>query len=251
MDHFNTSNPRVIWNANFWNAVKQDYIQHYSFDSLSELGLALAAAGIFANTSLDENISHHWQTHIRGNTTDNISDAVDTFTQLRQIRVVIPVYLTAMIMANQLDYEWLGPFGRWGEHSIRVLLLGAPQQAILTELLGSGRPIDGDSGWRFFDSNRGVSGHAFYGAVPLISAAAVSKHWALKSVFYTLSTFPAFSRINSNKHYFSQAALGWGLAFLASRSVTKSNKKLKSGLEFKLALMPMNSGWLMGGSLEF
>lgn len=249
-NHAVKASSRVIWHANFWRAVQQDYKEHYSGVGLVYLGATLGAGGLLANTSLDKDISQHWQNHIRGRTTDELSSAVDTFTQLRQIRVVIPTYLTAMAVSHIIDSPWTHPVGLWGEHSIRVLLLGAPQQAILTEVLGAHRPFD-ESGWSLFDGNRGVSGHAFYGAVPLVSAAAVSETWQLKALFYTLSTLPALSRINTNKHYFSQAALGWGLAFLSSQSVQRANHTLNQAHKLQFSIQPMNGGILMGARIEF
>lgn len=244
------STPRVVWKANFWDAVIQDYKEHYSPTGLIYLGGLLSVGGIFANTSIDMEISHYWQNHIRSNKTNQLSEAVDTFTQLRQIRVVIPSYLTAMALNDTLQSPWTEPVGRWGEHSIRVLLLGAPQQAILTEALGSHRPY-GESGWSWFDSNRGVSGHAFYGAVPLISAAAVSESWQAKCFFYSLSTLPALSRINTNKHYFSQALMGWSIAFLSSQSVLRANCKLTQQKKISMAFLPIDGGVMLGARLDF
>ncbi len=248
---FAKASNKVIWRADFWCAIKQDYKEYYSFQGLSHLGFAIGAAGIFANTALDENTNQYWQRHIRSHRTNKIADSVDSFTQLRQIRVVIPTYLAAIALNQTLDAQWTRPLGKWGEHSLRILILAAPQQALLTEALGAHRPRFGRSNWGFFKGNRGVSGHAFYGAVPLISAAATSDSWQAKTIFYTLSTLPALSRVNTDKHYFSQAALGWGLAFMASQAIMKSDQKLISPVKYKLSFQPMNGGWLMGGQMEF
>ena len=44
----------------------------------------------------------------------------------------------------------------------------------------------------------------------------------LKILFYTISTLPGWSRLNDNKHYFSQVIFGWVMGYLAVRSVNSS-----------------------------
>jgi len=43
-----------------------------------------------------------------------------------------------------------------------------------------------------------------------------------------LSILPGLSKINDNKHYFSQVALGWYLAFLSCDVIDKTDSKNKT-----------------------
>ena len=245
-----SSKPNLPWQSSFWNNVLQDHCEHYSKQGLSYLAVTLGSAGLFANTAWDQSFQDHFQNHLRSNTTNNISDKVDKFTQLRQIRVVIPAYIGAMLLGTQMNSSSSYKFGKWGERSLRTLLIGAPQQALFTEVLGANRPLERDSHWHWFEHNRGVSGHAFYGAVPLINAAEVCDSVLAKSFFYTLSVLPALSRVNYNKHYLSQAGLGWGLAFIAAKSVSRVENKNNHG-NLNVMVRPISHGWSVGLHFDF
>ena len=45
------------------------------------------------------------------------------------------------------------------------------------------------------------------------------------NLLLTLSTFTAVSRVNDNKHFTSQAILGWYMGYMAVEAVDKTNKK--------------------------
>jgi len=86
---------------------------------------------------------------------------------------------------------------------------------------GASRPGETDHGslWAPFQDNNGVSGHSFLGAVPFISAAKMTDNRFWKAAFYAGSTLAAFSRINDDDHYASQAMLGWWMAYVAATAV--------------------------------
>jgi hypothetical protein len=65
-----------------------------------------------------------------------------------------------------------------------------------------------------------------------MTAAQMSDKPCVKGLFYALSTFPAWSRVNDDAHYLSQALLGWYLAYLSVRAVsaTEGHGKLPRGL---------------------
>jgi hypothetical protein len=93
----------------------------------------------------------------------------------------------------------------------------------LQSLLGSGRPDSGvDSDWIPFKEGHGVSGHAFIGAIPFLSAAEMVENRVLKSLLYAGSTLAGLSRVNDDQHYTSQVLLGWWIAYLAETSVDRS-----------------------------
>jgi len=59
-----------------------------------------------------------------------------------------------------------------------------------------------------------VSGHAFVGAVPFLTLAKMAENQKpLQVLAYALSVLTAWSRVNDNAHYTSQAILGWYMAY--------------------------------------
>lgn len=97
----------------------------------------------------------------------------------------------------------------------------------LQNAIGASRPKEDDSNWRPFNDNNGVSGHSFMGAVPFITAAKMADNTYLKYFFYLGSMLTGWSRINDNSHYFSQAALGWWMAYLAADCGEKGDAEKK------------------------
>ena len=60
------------------------------------------------------------------------------------------------------------------------------------------------------------------GAVPFITAYHMAETTRSKIFWFSLSVIPAVSRVADNAHYPSQALLGWGLAWLATSSVART-----------------------------
>jgi hypothetical protein len=85
--------------------------------------------------------------------------------------------------------------------------------------LGAERPDRNDSHWQPFHDVHGVSGHTFIGAIPFLTAAEMTDKVYLQIPLVLGSLAEGWSRLDRDKHYFSQAALGWWLALLATRSV--------------------------------
>jgi len=209
--------------TNLCNDFQSDITYYFETDNLINLGEFFAVGAVFANTNLDSYVRNRWQSSIRSRSLDRILTVPNAFAEYSVF--YFPIYVvTAMIgqwFPNNLDaidaYEW-------GYQSARTFVLGGIQQAVFTNLLGSGRPYLGQSSrWTPFRYKFGVSGHAMYGAIPLLTIANMSDTPIIKGLMYFLSALPAISRINNDKHYFSQAFLGWSIAFLTSRSVARTN----------------------------
>ena len=115
-------------------------------------------------------------------------------------------------------------------------------------LLGSGRPSDtaDNSYWHPFKNDNGVSGHAFVGAVPFITAAQMSDNIWEKGFFYACSAMPGWSRINDDAHYLSQVWLGWWMAYLACEAVNTTQKEHQS-----FQIMPVVSPGMTGLSFVY
>jgi hypothetical protein len=149
--------------------------------------------------------------------------------------VTVPVYIgtygAGLALHNSTMEEW-------AQKSFRATLVGEPTVVFLAPAIGADRPDEGDSHWRPYRNIRGVSGHTFVAGVPFITAAKMSENPYLKAIFYGISTFTGISRINDDKHYFSQVALGWYIAYLSCAVVEKGNDRQEGRVHVQFAAVP-------------
>lgn len=197
--------------------IEDDYRNFYlSTGNLLELGGGLVVAGVLANTRADREIQSYYQRSLR-------SDATDAAAGVARVPGAIYVAVPALLAVHMLipdDPAYRG-VNTWAQKSLRALFLGGPLGLVLQRATGAERPDKNDSRWKPFKSSHGLSGHAFIGAVPFIMAGRMEDNIYLKGMFYGLSVLPGLSRINDNRHYFSQAAIGWYLAYLSSSVVDR------------------------------
>lgn len=206
-------------------------LKNYYLESsnLLRLGIGIAADAVPANTNVDRWIRDKYREDLRSRGTD---DAAKVAKVPGTALVTVPVYAGAYGAGYLLGSETLT---EWSQRSARATLVGTPALLILQEAIGSGRPEDGNSHWKPFHSSHGVSGHAYIGAVPFVTAAEMSEAPYGKGLFFALSALPGLSRINDDAHYFSQAALGWYLAYLSCRVVSKGNPESVGHAQFGIA----------------
>lgn len=203
--------------ASDFGYIKNDYKEFYlNKDNLFKLGVGIAGAAIVANTSMDGDIQEFYQDNVRGKTTDSVSDILKI---PGEVLVTIPLLVSTRFLLRDTSA------GEWAQKSLRAIFVGAPAGLFIQRITGASRPSEGDSKWRPFEDANGLSGHAFIGAVPFITVARMNDNPYLKATFYTLSVLPGLSRINDNKHFFSQTALGWYLALLSCNAVEKTDHK--------------------------
>jgi hypothetical protein len=191
--------------------------------------MGIGVTGIFANTQLDRNIQNTYSEHIKNSTTDDISSWVKN---PGEALYSVPVLLGSYIFFRDT------PVGDWSQRSLRALTVGAPTVLFLQNAIGSESPQEGGSGWKPFQSDHAASGHAFFGSVPFITAAQMSDNIGLKIALYGVSILPALSRINDNKHYFSQAALGWYVGLQSCNAVYRTEGK--DSEKISLYLVPLD-----------
>ncbi len=211
-------------------------LRNYYLDcsNLLRLGIGIAADAVPANTNLDRWIRDKYQEDIRSKGTDEAAKVAKVpGTALVTVPVFVGAYGAGYLLRNKTVTEW-------SQRSFRATLAGTPALLILQNAIGSVRPEDGDSHWRPFKSSHGASGHAYIGAVPFITAAEMTEATYGKALFFALSTLPGLSRINDDVHYFSQAALGWYLAYLSCRVVSHGN--VASGGETRIGIAPVAGG---------
>jgi membrane-associated phospholipid phosphatase len=104
---------------------------------------------------------------------------------------------------------------------LRSFIVGGPAVLVLQRVLGATRPEVHTHGsrWVPFYAANSVSGHAFVGGISFINAAMITDNVPLKSALYAASVLPAWSRVIQDKHYLSQAILGWWMAYLSASAV--------------------------------
>ena len=202
--------------------------------NLIVLGIGLGGAAIVAHTAIDREIRDKYQENIRSKGTD---DAAKIFkvpgTALAAVPVYIGTYGAGLLLRNPTMEEW-------AQKAFRATVVGAPALLFFREATGADRPTEGDSHWRPFRNSHGASGHAFIGSIPFITAAKMSENPYIKGVFYGLSTLPGLSRINDDRHYFSQAALAWYLAYLSSAAVEKGDDRREGKIH--VGIIPVSKG---------
>lgn len=196
--------------------IERDYRAFYLDGAvMGSLGAGLLGAGFVANSELDREAHEYYQHNIRSSAADSFSEAARI---PGDVLVAIPLLFGTYALSGD------GAIKSWAGDSLRAFIVGAPAGFLIQYGTGASRPEEGGSGWKPFRGNNGLSGHAFTGAVPFITAAKRQGSPAMKSLLYGLSVLPGLSRINDEKHYLSQAALGWWLAYLSVSSIENTRE---------------------------
>ena len=218
-----------------YEAVKTDFGNFYlDRENLTRLGIGVAGAAVFANTNMDVYIRNKYQDDVRSRETDKATRPFNI--SATEIALVIaPAYLGAYGAGMLLDNPTMV---KWAANSFRATVVGGPALLVLAAATGADRPTEGDSKWGAYQNFHGVSGHAYFTAVPFITAAKMSENPYQKGILYVLSTLTAFSRINDDRHYFSQVALGWYLAYLSCAVVEKGNDRREGRVHVQLTPVP-------------
>jgi len=185
--------------------------QFYTSERLSRMGLGFLSMGLVANSSVDQKIQDWYQQDIRDEKTDLWSKRAKRFGEGEYL-------LPLALLAGGLCYRNRDlSVGRWGLNAAHAYLVGLPPMWTMQYMTGGSRPNesdDGDSHWQPTQDDNGVSGHAFVGAVPFLTLAKMANNQKpLQYLAYAMSVLTAWSRVNDNAHYTSQAILGWYMAY--------------------------------------
>ncbi len=232
----------------FFPKLIDDHRQFYSRNSLLALGVGFGAGAAMANTNFDQEVHDHYQDEFRSDASNRASRILK---KGGEGIYVIPLVAGAAIWgALPADLPGKEVVGEWGSRSTRSLAVGGPFMLLMQNVTGGTRPNETpkapSSHWNFFADNNGVSGHAFVGAVPLMAAAQMTDDPLLKGSLYAASTITAFTRINDGAHYFSQAVLGWWVAYVATVAVNATETGNQS---FSILPIPVGNG--LGIGIEF
>ncbi|MDR0327842.1 MAG: phosphatase PAP2 family protein [Planctomycetaceae bacterium] len=202
-----------------------DYGNLYNCNNVKNFGLALMGGAVLANTKLDRNFANWYSSNIHSDCSDEIAKGAKIF---GEGHIFIPV-MAATALTYRFSQEKWGlsecKLGGFADRTMRGYLVGAPTLLVAQAVLGGDRPRCGDSYWTPFQHCHGVSGHAFMGAVPFITAAQMTDKPCVKGLLYALSALPAWSRVNDEAHYLSQVLMGWYLAYLSVRAVSQTESK--------------------------
>ncbi len=206
---------------------KDDYRGYCTPGNLMALGVGIGAAAPLANTPADRSVRDWYQRRIRSETTDEFAN----FTNYAgQLWLVLPVGMEAAAWLGKADdgYQTDGGMYEWSNRSLRSILVGVPPMLVMYAALGSHRPDRDDSRWHPFEDVHGVSGHTFMGAVPFLTAAAMTDNDLLKGALIAGSFATGWARMDLDRHYLSQIALGWWMAYLAVRSVDRTQEERRT-----------------------
>ena len=209
-----------------------DFGNLYNRNNVKNYGLALLGAGVMANTNIDQCFQNWHRKHIDSGFSQELGECSKIF---GEGKIFIPTMVASAFTYRFLQEKKGLPECKFGEFTDRVMrgyFVGAPTLLSMQWILGGDRPRDGGSYWHPFQQDHGISGHAFMGAVPFITAAQMTDKPCIKGLFYTASIFCGWSRVNDDAHYLSQAVLGWYLAYLSVRAVseTEGHRPLPKGL---------------------
>lgn len=219
-------------NAQLEMTLKDQVLEDYRNFYTSSHGLyyfsSVMVAGVFANTKADEEISSFYQKKMRTKGSDTFSSYVKPFGN----RSTMLGFLGAFFVLKALEPLTKKNFAlTFFERVSRMLLVGVPPLLLTQSALGSTRPsaLDSHSHWKPFQNNHAVSasGHSFFGALPFLALASMTDSLLLKVALMAASTLTAFSRLNDNKHYFSQIFLGWSLAFMSFDAIQTKKTSLR------------------------
>lgn len=200
--------------------IRGDYQRFYSASTLRHSAPMLGWAVASAHCGVDARIREHYQSHYRGYTGDRVA----VFCKLPgEGKYMIPAaLLTASLQWVSEDEPFINSMAGWGQAVTRAYLIGAPPMLLMQRLSGGSRPDETGHAaqWRLGRDANGVSGHAFMGAVPFLSLAEMLRESPVAHGFcLAVSALPAWSRVHDDKHYVSQAILGWLMAHLSVRAV--------------------------------
>jgi len=214
--------PKAYNTLTIQDAVVRDYKSFYTEDRAFSMGVAFGLGAIVANSSADQSIRDWYQNNQRSSNTDKFSKVFKNFGEGKYM-------LPLALLAGSVNYfKPSSDIGVWGVYATRSYIVGLPALVIVQRLTGASRPNERsyNSKWNSFKDANGVSGHSFVGAVPFLTLANMYEdNPYIKYSAYAASFLTAWSRINDDAHYFSQAALGWFLAYESVNSVFDGDRK--------------------------
>ena len=131
----------ITSHAGLLEDVRNDYKHYYKAERIYKTALVLGLGSVFANSHWDQSLRNRIQEKTRSGGTDDWSKIVTD-------PINIPLFKKTMGMslyaggAKVARYTRTKTLESWSNHSIRTVLLLAPQQGLLTQLTGGRRPTE-------------------------------------------------------------------------------------------------------------
>ena len=230
------------WWGRTFDKVAGDYTEFYDTGTLLALGTGVGLGALGANTRFDRDVRDGVQNHWRSKSADDVRKIV---THFGDGEVLLPIYALTALLGHQIGCEVIG---EWGERSLRGMAVAAPMLLALQRATGGSRPSDPlndhDSKWVFLDKSHGVSGHATVGAITFLTMAKQTDSPVLDALFYAASAMPALARVQGDRHYASQALMGWLLGYLATEAVDDNEAAMRQ--RRSTTWMPVLDGTTVG-----
>ena len=202
-----------------FETVLSDYKAFYTQPRLYRAASVFTVGAVMAHSSIDTEFQSWHQSNIRSSTSDDFSAVVKTFGEKS---ILFP--LAGLASTWQFDNKD-SKLAHWGQLSMRALLLGGPIIGVTQPLTGGSRPKDQyqNAHWRPLNDDNGVSGHSFVGAIPFLALTKMDTLTEVqKNIAYVASGLAAWSRINDDAHYLSQAMLGWYVAWESLNAISET-----------------------------
>ena len=179
---------------------------------------SFTAAGLFANTGIDEQIRSTYYGNIKSSGTNKVAKIVKP---LGNGRIMFPSYIAGFLLGKVFKNNGLE---EWGKNAFNATLISAPGLLSSQYSLGGSRPYmdQGSKWWTDMDRTNGASGHTWVSAIPFITTAKMTTNKLLKVMLYSASTLTGISRINDNAHYASQVILGYACAYCSVNSIMQN-----------------------------
>lgn len=229
--------------------VVSDHCHYYSVDTALVVGVGAGVAATFAHTYVDEEIYTRVHRSVWHGDGHDWAVPLHATKALGEGAITLPLYAGLWLTSELFDETpLLGAAGEWGERSLRAFLVGGPPLLAMQYLTGGSRPLESESGssWQPFQDTNGTSGHAFMGALPLLTAAEMIDWWPGKLAFIVVSFFPGLSRVADDDHYASQALLGWTMAYVAATAVDRTENP-----DRHVSILPLISSDHVGAAMEY
>jgi membrane-associated phospholipid phosphatase len=219
-DYEPTSNSNMLSRT-----IANDYRSFYSKDRMVRLGIAFGLGAIAANSNIDMSL-RNWRMNTNLEPKPNPATDDSLFAKtFGEYKLMVP---TALLAASLNTFSTNTAIGNWGANTSRAYIVGFPALWGTQLITGASRPNETPEGsiWRPFNDSNGVSGHAFVGATPFLTIAAMNpKNAWIQYPAYLLSAATGISRLYDDRHFSSQVVLGWYLAWESVDSVMDTNKR--------------------------
>lgn len=186
---------------------------------------AAAVGGVAALMALDEPVQRFFQHHLRSQTTDDISSVFRQEGEAPYYAGISLGVLGVGLIANKPGVR------RAGTRLVASVALSAAEMYALKVLTGRSRPNEDVGAFSFhpFTSLKDSAGIETRGSMPsghVTAAFAVAtslvddiKSPVVKVLLYTAASGTAFSRLNDNRHWLSDAGMGVVLGVFTAKVV--------------------------------